>query len=145
MGKFKDSETIPYTSKFLYTSADRKKVKALEGGGERKGTPSIAKKRQQRIRKINKDLKANINKIKENPNFTGKTQSERIGELRDAAKQDRKEVYAKYAESKNLLKDYGMRAPKARGFDTLRAGGGKIKKTYAKGGGVMRKPAMGVN
>ena len=144
MGKFKDRETIPYTSKFLYTAADRKKVKALEGGGERMGTPSVAKKRQQRIRKINKDLKADINKIKNSPNFTGKTQSERIEELRDAAKQDRKEVYAKYAESKNLLKDHGMRAPKARGFDTLRAGGGKIKKTYAKGGGV-RKPAMGVN
>jgi len=139
MGKFKDSETIPYTSKFFYTSADRKKVKALEGGGERMGTPNIAKKRQQRIRKINKDLKADINKIKNSPNFTGKTQSERIEKLRDAAKQDRKEVYAKYAESKSQLRKHGMKAPTGRGFDTIRKADGGYVKKYAYGGGI-RKP-----
>ena len=126
MSNFKARETIPYTSKFLYTAADRKKVKALEGGGERMGTPNIFKKKKQRIRKINKDLKTNINKIKNSPNFTGKNQSQRIQELKDTAKQDRKDVNKKYEESKNLLKDYGMMAPTARGFNTMRKAGGRI-------------------
>jgi len=126
MSNFKARETIPYTSKSLYTAADRKKVKALEGGGERKGTPNINEKRKRRIRKINKDLKTNIKKIKESPNFTGKNQSQRIQELKDTAKQDRKDVYGKYVESKKQLKQHGMMAPTGRGFDTMRKAGGRI-------------------
>jgi|TARA_R100001530_G_scaffold24246_2_gene19701 aspartate/tyrosine/aromatic aminotransferase len=134
MSNFTARETIPYTKKMLYTPADRKKIKAVEGGGERMGTPNIFKKKKRRIRKINKDLKTNIRKIKESPNFTGKNQSQRIQELKDTAKQDRKDVNKKYEESKNLLKDYGMMAPTSRGFDTIRKKhGGKI--TYKMTGG----------
>ena len=134
MSNFTARETIPYTKKMLYTPADRKKIKAVEGGGERMGTPNIFKKKKRRIRKINKDLKTNIRKIKESPNFTGKNQSQRIQELKDTAKQDRKDVNKKYEESKKQLKQHGMLAPTGRGFDTMRKKhGGKI--TYKMTGG----------
>ena len=133
-GNFTTDETIPYTKKLVYTPRDRKKIRNLLGGAESIDTPRIADKRKRRIKKINKDLKTNINKIKNSPNFTGKNQSQRIQELKDTAKKDRKNINKKYVEAKNLLKDYGMMAPTARGFDTIyKKHGGKI--TYKMTGG----------
>ena len=141
MSKFKARETIPYTKKMIYTPADRKKIKALKGGGEEMGTPNINQKRKQRVRKINKDLKTNIKKIKESPNFTGKNQNQRIQELKDTAKQDRKDVYGKYVESKKQLKQHGMMAPTGRGFDTIRkAGGGSLKDVSPDNVGLSKLP-----